>query len=82
MVKMDLILQTTIQIDYVLPKGKDKIVIRLIKDKLRGKIMTKLVGFRAKTCSYLIDDGGKDKKVKGTLKCVIKEILNLKKKLI
>ena len=34
--------------------------------------MTKFVGLRAKTYSYLIDDGSEDKKVKSTKKCVIK----------
>ena len=43
-----------------------------MKDELRGKIMTKFVGLRAKTSSYLIDDGSEDKKAKGTKKCVIK----------
>ena len=43
-----------------------------MKDQLGGKIMTKFVGFRAKTCSYLIDAGSEDKKAKGTKKCVIK----------
>ena len=32
--------------------------------------MTKLVGLRAKTYSYLIDEGSEDKKAKGTKKCV------------
>ena len=35
--------------------------------------MTKFVGIRAKTYSYLIDDISEDKKVKGTKKCVIKK---------
>ena len=43
-----------------------------MKDQLGGKIMTKFVGFRAKTYSYLIDAGSEDKKAKGTKKCVIK----------
>ena len=34
--------------------------------------MTKLVGLRAKTHSFLIDEGSEDKKAKGTKKCVIK----------
>ena len=34
--------------------------------------MAKFVGLRAKTYSYLIDDGNEDKKAKGTTKCVIK----------
>ena len=36
------------------------------------KIMTKFVGLRAKTCSYIIDDTSEDKNAKGTNKCVIK----------
>ena len=34
--------------------------------------MTKFVGLRAKTCSYLIDGSSEDKKAKGTKKFVIK----------
>ena len=34
--------------------------------------MSKVVGLRAKTYSYLIDDGSEDKKAKGTKACVIK----------
>ena len=49
-----------------------------MKNDLRGKIMTKFVGLRAKTYSYLTDDGSEDKKEKGTKKCVIKRKLNLK----
>ena len=33
--------------------------------------MTKYVGLRTKTYSYLIDDGPEDKKAKGKKKCVI-----------
>ena len=33
--------------------------------------MTKYVGLRTKTYSYLIDGGREDKKAKGTKKCVI-----------
>ena len=34
--------------------------------------MTRFVGLRAKTYSYLIDDGSQDKKAKDTKKCAIK----------
>ena len=37
--------------------------------------MTKFVGIRAKSYSYLIDNGSKDKKAKGTKKYVIKRKL-------
>ena len=50
-----------------------------MKDRLGGKIMTKYVGLRTKTSSYLIDDGSEDETANGTKKCVIKtEILNLR----
>ena len=35
-----------------------------MKEELDGKIMTKFVEFRAKTYSYLMDEGNKDKKTK------------------
>ena len=57
-------------IDHCL-KEKIKKVIGLTKDEL-GKIMIKLIGLRAKTYSYLIDNGREDKKAKDTKKCVIK----------
>ena len=45
------------ELDKPISKGKNKKVIRLMIDELRGRIMTKFVGLRAKTYSYLIDDG-------------------------
>ena len=45
-----------------------------MKDELGGKIMTKFVGIRGKTFSYLIDDGSEDKKAKDTKNCVIKKL--------
>ena len=62
--------------DRALPTGKNKKVIELMKDELGGQnIMTKFVAFRSKTYSYLMDDGGSDKKAKGTKRCVIKRRL-------
>ena len=63
------------ELDGPLPKEKNKKVIGLMKDKFVGKIMTKFVGIRAKTFSYLADDGSKNKKAKCTKKCVIKRKL-------
>ena len=59
------------EIDHCL-KEKNKKVTVLMKDELGGKLMTKFVGLRKKSYSYLIDDGREDKKAKGTKKCVIK----------
>ena len=63
------------ELDRPLPKGKNKNVIALMKDKLNGKIMTKFVALRAKTYWYLIDDSSEDQKAKGTKKCVIRKRL-------
>ena len=43
-----------------------------MKDELGGKIMIKFVGLIAKSYSYSIDDGSKDKNAKDTKKCGIK----------
>ena len=49
-----------------------------MKDELEGKIMTKFAGLKAKSYSYLIDDGSEDEKAKGTKKCVIRRKLKFK----
>ena len=56
------------ELDRLLPKGKNKKVIRLMEDKLGAKIMTKYVGLRAKIYIYLIDDSSGDKKGKAKKK--------------
>ena len=60
------------ELDRPLPKVKIEKVIWLIEDQLHGEIIPKFVGLRAKTYSYLIDDGSKERKAKGTKKCVRK----------
>ena len=62
-------------IERPLPKGKNKKVIGLMKNGLGRKIMTKFVWLRAKTYSYLIDDGSEYTKTNGTKECVIKRKL-------
>ena len=57
-------------IDKVLLKGKNKKLIGLMRDQLRGKIITKFVWLRAKQMTVV-----KIKKGKGTKKCVIKRKL-------
>ena len=65
------------EINRLLPRGKNKKVIGLMKDELGGKIMTEFAALGPKTYSYLMDDGNSDKKAKGTTKCVIKRVLKL-----
>ena len=60
-----------------MPNGKSKKVTGLIKDELGEKIMTKFIGFRAKTYNYLIDYANEDKRAKGTKMCVIKSEIKL-----
>ena len=67
LLKLDLMIQIMNQTDHFLQEK-----IGLIKEELGGKILTKFVGLRAKTYSYLIHDGNENKNAKGSKKCVIK----------
>ena len=44
------------EIDRPLPKGKNKKVITLMKNKLRGQIVTEFIRLRGKTYIYLKDN--------------------------
>ena len=63
------------EVNRPLPTGKNKKVIGLMKDELGGNIVTEFVALKQKTYSYLMDDGGSDKKAKGTKKLVRKQRL-------
>ena len=65
------------QLKKCLPKGKNKKAFGIMQDELSGKIMRTFAGLRAKTYSYLTDNGSEDKKAKDTKMCFIKK-LNLK----
>ena len=53
----------------------NKKMVGLMKDEVGGKVMTEFAALRAKTYSYVMDNGNRDKKTKGTNKCVIERIL-------
>ena len=61
--------------DRPLPKGKNKKVIRLMKDELGGKITTKFVALRVNTYCYSIDEDRRNETTKSTQKCAIKKNL-------
>ena len=63
------------EVNRLLPMGKNKKVISLMKDELGGKIITEFFTLRPKTYSFLTDDGKEDKKAKGTKKCIIKKMI-------
>ena len=61
--------------DRPLPVGLNKKVIGLMKDELRGMIMTEFVALRQKLYSYKKLDGLEDKKCKEINICIVKETL-------
>ena len=63
------------EVNRLLPTGKNKNVISLMKDELGGNIITEFVTLRPKTYSFLTDDGKEDKKANGTKKCLIKKMI-------
>ena len=61
-----------------LPIGKNKKVIGMFKDELGGKIIIEFCAPRAKTYTYLMDDGIEKKKAKGTNKYIKKGRIKFK----
>ena len=66
------------EVDRPLPRGIKKKIIALMKDELGGNIMTEFVALRPKTYSYLMNDGSKHKRAKGTKKFIIKRKIKFK----
>ena len=60
------------QLHRPFPKGKNQKVFGLVKDESAGTIMKQSAALRAKKYSFLTDNLDKDKKDKGTKKCVVK----------
>ena len=58
----------------LLPIGKNKKVIGMMKDELCGKIMTEFVALRPKSYAYKFNSK-EEKKCKGIKKCIVKETL-------
>ena len=50
------------EVHRTLPTGKNNRLIGLMKDELKGNIMTEFAALRPKTYSYLMDSGNDDKK--------------------
>ena len=63
------------EVDRPLSTGKNKKVIRLLKDELGGRVITEFVALIPKTYSCLTNDFKEDKKTKGTKKCLIKRMI-------
>ena len=52
------------ELDRLLPEGKNKKVIRSMKEELGGKIIKEFVAFRGQTHTYLTGDNDVDEKSK------------------
>ena len=66
------------EIKRLLPIGRNKKVIGLMKDELGGKTMAEFAALRPKIYSYLMEDVNSDKKAKGTKKCITKRALKFR----
>ena len=61
--------------DRPLPVGRNKKVIGLMKDELRGEIMTELVTLRPKMYAYKMGSA-ESKKCKGIKKCIVRKTIS------
>ena len=68
-------------LDRPLPVGRNKKVIRLMKDEFGGTIMTEFIALRSKLYSFRKLDGSENKKCKGIKKCVVKKTLSIVRRL-
>ena len=55
-----------------IPTGKNEKVIGMMKDKCKRRQIKKFIGLRSKMYSYVMEDGGEEKKCKGIKKNVVK----------
>ena len=58
-----------LQLDRPSPTEKNKNLVGLMKHELGGKIMKRFVELRAKSYSYLKDDGNEDEKARHKKVC-------------
>ena len=65
------------EVNRLLPMGKNKKVIGLMKDELGGEIITEFITLRPKTYSYLTDNDKEDREAKGTKMCIIKKMIKV-----
>ena len=61
------------ELHRLLPKGKNKKAIGLIKEELGRQIMKEIFELGTKTYSYLKDNNDEDKKAGSTKMCAIKK---------
>ena len=69
---------SSFELDRPLPKGKNKKVVRLMKDKSSKKSQKIIFWIESKNMYYLKGKNDEDKKAKSTKECVIKRKIQFK----